>query len=250
MTPEDLIDCFDEVARAVRAAVTPIDPMARRARTKVAGQYALDLVADEAALAVLRKVPVRVVSEESGVHEHAGATITVVLDPVDGSTNCARGISYWAISICALDSDGPLAALVVNQPTGERTSAIRGRGAYRDGAALTASTTTSVEAAVVAVSGFPATKPAWKQFRALGCASLALCEVAAGGIDGYLDAAPHHAPWDYLGGYLACIEAGADVREANGDDLVTDDPKARRQVVAAGTSVLADALMPARRSPR
>ena len=230
MTPEDLIDCFDEVARAVRAAVTPIDPMARRARTKVAGQYALDLVADEAALAVLRKVPVRVVSEESGVHEHAGATITVVLDPVDGSTNCARGISYWAISI------------------GHTQFACN--RSYRDGAALTASTTTSVEAAVVAVSGFPATKPAWKQFRALGCASLALCEVAAGGIDGYLDAAPHHAPWDYLGGYLACIEAGADVREANGDDLVTDDPKARRQVVAAGTSVLADALMPARRSPR
>ena len=30
-----------------------------------------------------------------------------------------------------------------------------------------------------------------------------------GRLDGYLDSGPYHAPWDYLGGYLACIEAGA-----------------------------------------
>jgi len=105
------------------------------------------------------------------------------------------------------------------------------------------SNVTRVQDAVVALGGFPATKLAWKQFRALGCASLALCDVAAGGIDGYLDGGPYHAPWDYLGGYLACVEAGAIVREANGDELVTDDPKARRQVVAAATTSLADALM-------
>ncbi|MDQ1510744.1 MAG: monophosphatase [Actinomycetota bacterium] len=245
MTPEGLLDSFVDVAAAVRAALTPIDAVTRRERTNVRGQYALDLVADDAALTVLRKLPVRVVSEESGVHEHAGATITVVLDPVDGSTNCSRGISYWAISLCALDGDGPLAALVVNQATGERTTAIRDGGAHRDGVELRASNVTRVDDAVVALGGFPATKLAWKQFRALGCASLALCDVAAGGIDGYLDGGPYHAPWDYLGGYLACIEAGAVVRAANGDVLVTDDPKARRQVVAAATASLADALMEA-----
>ena len=71
------------------------------------------------------------------MHERAGATVTVVLDPVDGSTNCSRGISYWAISICALDADGALAALVVNQATRRaHDGAVRGRGAYRDGVAL------------------------------------------------------------------------------------------------------------------
>ena len=242
MTPEALLDCFDDVARAVRDAVAPIDASTRRARTDVAGQYALDLIADDAALSVLRKLPVRVVSEESGVHEHAGATITVMLDPVDGSTNCSRGISYWAISICALDADGPLAALVVNQATGQRTTAIRGAGAHRDGVALRASNVARVEDAVVALSGFPPVRLPWKQFRALGCASLVLCDVAAGGIDGYFDAGPYHAPWDYLGGYLACTEAGAVVHDANGDELVTDDPNARRQLVAAATAALADAL--------
>jgi fructose-1,6-bisphosphatase/inositol monophosphatase family enzyme len=244
MTPESLLDCFDEAAGAVRAALSPLDPITRRERTKVAGQYALDIVADRAALDVLAKLPVRVVSEESGVHERSGAAITVVLDPVDGSTNCSRGISYWAISICALDADGPLAALVVNQATGARTTAIRGAGARRDGIALQASGVTRLEDAVIAFGGYPVAKLAWKQFRALGCASLALCDVATGGVDGYLDSGPYHAPWDYLGGYLACIEAGAVVRDVNGDELVTDDPKARRQVVAAGTVALADALMP------
>ena len=50
MTPEALIDCFDEVAVAVRKAVTPIDVATRRARTKVAGQYALDVIAEHGSL--------------------------------------------------------------------------------------------------------------------------------------------------------------------------------------------------------
>jgi fructose-1,6-bisphosphatase/inositol monophosphatase family enzyme len=246
MQPQELIDCFDEVAVAVREALVPVDAATRRARTDVPGQYALDLIADAAALEILGKVPVRVVSEESGVHERDGASITVVLDPIDGSTNCSRGLSYWAISICALDADGPLAALVVNQATGERNVAIRGEGAYRDGVRMHASKTTKVEQSVIALSGYMIEPLPWKQFRALGCAALMLCDVAAGGLDGLTDSEPNLAPWDYLGGYLACLEAGAVVCDANGDDLVTDDPQARRQVMAAATPELLDALMPKR----
>ena len=243
LTPETLLACFDEAAAAVRAAVTGIDPDARRARTAVAGQYALDLVGDEVALAVLKRLPVRIVSEESGVHDYAGASITVVLDPVDGSTNCARDISYWATSICALDGDGALAALVVNHASGTRTTAIRGAGTERDGRRVHASGVQRVEESVLALTGRPDRPLQPKQFRALGCAALTLCDVAAGGLDGSVDSGAHHAPWDYLGGYLACIEAGAVVRDANGENLVTADPAARRQVIAAGTKELADALM-------
>ena len=101
-----------------------------------------------------------------------------------------------------------------------------------------------IEDAVIALSGFPRRALPWKQFRSLGCASLMLCDVAAGGLDGLIDSAQNLAPWDYLGGYLACVEAGAVVREANGDELVTDDPTVRRQVMAASTPALLDALMP------
>jgi len=244
VSPDTLLACFDEAAAAVRAAVTRIDLDARRARTDVAGQYALDLAADEAALAVLEQLPVHVVSEESGVHDRAGASITVVLDPVDGSTNCARDISYWATSICALDGDGALAALVVNQASGTRTVAVRGAGTQRDGRRVHASAVRRVEDSVIALTGKPGRPLHAQQFRALGCAALTLCDVAAGGLDASVDSGAHHAPWDYLGGYLACIEAGAVVRDANGNVLLTADPAARRQLIAAGTRELADALMP------
>jgi hypothetical protein len=34
------------------------------------------------------------------------------------------------------------------------------------------------------------------------------------------------------------------VRDAHGEELVTDDVEARRQLIAAGTVAMADALMP------
>lgn len=241
MTPDALIELFIETAAAVHVAVHAIAPALRRDRTSRAGQYALDLVADEAACAVLEKAPVRIVSEESGVHER-DAAITVVLDPIDGSTNCARDIAYWATSICALDDNGPLASLVINHPAGQRNIAIRGRGASRDGNPMHASSTSDMSSAVIGLGGLPRTHLGWKQSRALGCCSLLLCEVAAGGLDGYLDPGAYHAPWDYLGGMLACTEAGATVRDATGAPLITTELEARRQIVAAGTSTLCDAI--------
>ena len=243
--PDALVELFDATAAAVHTAVRRIPLTERRARTDRAGQYALDLVADAAACAVLERAGVRIVSEESGVHECDGAAITVVVDPVDGSTNCSRNIPYWATSLCALDAGGALAALVVNQATGSRTVAIRNEGAYRDGERLHASPVRDVEGAMVHLAGAPRHVLPWKQYRALGCAALALCEVAAGSLDGNVDGGPWHAPWDYLGGYLACVEAGAVVYDAQGAPLVTDAVDARRQIVAAGTRELADALLQA-----
>jgi myo-inositol-1(or 4)-monophosphatase len=240
--PDALLELFVDVAAAVRRVVSTIPASERRARTDRAGQYALDLVADAEACRVLERAGVRIVSEESGVHERAGATITVVLDPVDGSTNCSRNIPYWATSICALDADGALAGLVVNQATGVCVTAVRGSGAFRDGDRLRASTTTRVEDSMIYLTGPPEHLLPWKQFRALGSAALGLCEIASGSLDGLFDAGGFHAPWDYLAGYLACTEAGAVVRDVQARDLVTDDIEARRQLVAAGTPELADAI--------
>jgi len=240
--PDALLELFTDAAAAARTAVHGIDAGALRDRTARPGQYALDLVADAAVCDVLEQAPVRIVSEESGVHERPGAVITVVVDPVDGSTNCARGIAYWATSLCALDEEGPLAALVVNQAAEIHTAAVRGKGATRDGVELRASTVNRIEETVMGLGGLPASSLGWKQSRVLGCCSLLLCEVAAGGLDAYLDPGPYHAPWDYLGGLLACTESGAVVRDARGEPLVTTETSARRQIVAAGTIELLDAL--------
>lgn len=242
MNPDALLDVFTAAARAVRDDVTALDADARRARTTRAGQYALDVAADAAACAPLRALGLRVVSEESGVSGDPAAAVTVVVDPVDGSTNAARGLPGWATSLCALDEAGPVVALVADQATGELWTAVRGGGAYRDGRAVRAAPTVRVEEAVVALSGLPARLLGWRQFRVLGSCALALAHVAGGGLDGYLDPGVVHAPWDYLGGLLLCREAGAVVHDLANRPLEVADPAARRQLVAAGTPELARAL--------
>jgi myo-inositol-1(or 4)-monophosphatase len=240
--PNELLELFGRAAEAQARALAPITPVERRRRTARPSQYAVDLLADAAVLEVLATAPVTVVSEESG-RSGPASDVTVVVDPIDGSTNCARGIPYWGISLCALVDSEMLCALVMNTTTGERTTAIRGKGAWRDGTRLTAAPTEQIEDAVVAVSGWPSPALRWKQMRALGSAALALCDVAAGGLDAYLDPPPgRHAPWDYLGGLLACVEAGAVVTDAQGRELVVHDPEARRQIVGAATPALHDSL--------
>jgi len=133
VTPDDLLELFLDTADAVAVAVAAIDRDVMRDRTDRPGQYALDLVADAAACDVLERAPVRIVSEESGVRGALDASVSVVLDPVDGSTNCARGIAYWATSIAAVVGDDVVCALVANHATGSRTTAVRGAGAFRDG---------------------------------------------------------------------------------------------------------------------
>ncbi len=215
MKPDELLALFDVASAAQRGALATLGPAERRARTDRPGQYQLDLVADAAVLPVLASAGVRVLSEESGWSGPADAPVTVVLDPVDGSTNCSRRLPYWAISLCAVDADGPLCALVQNGVTGGRYTAIRGAGAWLDGAPLAPSAATTVERSLVALSGWPPRTLPWRQFRALGSAALALCDVAAGHLDGYLDGlVDQHAPWDYLGGLLVCTEAGATVVDA------------------------------------
>jgi myo-inositol-1(or 4)-monophosphatase len=243
MTADELFAVFDDAAKAARTAVEPLTGAARRERTDRPGQYALDLVADAAVVPILHEAGLAVVSEESGRSGHEDAAITVVLDPVDGSTNCSRDIPYWSISLCAVDADGPLCALVTNQATGVCTTAARGAGAWRDGEKLAPSTVHRVEDAVIAFSGMPRQRLPWKQLRSLGSAALELCDVASGALDAYLSS--WLSPWDYLGGVLVCREAGVPVVDAHDSALVVTDPEVRRQLVAAATPELLDAVRPA-----
>ena len=237
-----LIEAFDAAGAAVNSSLRNVRGSGRRARTTKPGQYAIDLIADEAALGVLSKLPVAIMSEESGLSGDRSSPIIVVIDPVDGSSNAARDIPYWATSICAMDAGGLLAAVVVNQETGVHFRAVRGEGATRNGERIQSSNVERVEDSVIALSGLPGLVLPWKQFRVLGSAALALCDVACGSVDGFLDVASWHAPWDYLGGVLMCAEAGAITLDAKGRALDTADPMARRQVLAAGTQGLLESL--------
>ena len=191
------------------------------------GQYGFDLAADDAAVRVLRDAGLRVLSEESGLSEGEGPV--AVLDPVDGSTNASRGIRYFATSICVVDTDGPLAAVVHDHGSGERFEARRGGGARCDGVSLGPPATRPLAECVVGVNGWPPGRGGWAQFRTLGAAALELCAVAAGRLDGYIDfSVSGLGSWDYLGGLLVCTESGVEVHDAEGRSLMVLDHEARR----------------------
>lgn len=237
ISPDHLLSLFAEIADAVAGALGDLDDWGPAGT--VPGQHHSDLAADGVAVSALLAAGLGVCSEESGLHAPE-RRIVVVLDPLDGSTNAAQGIPWYATSFCAVDDAGALAALVVNLASGERYCAIRGAGAQRDGRTIGASTVRGLSDAVIGLSGYPERHLRWRQFRALGASALDLCAVADGRLDGFLDCGSH-GPWDYLGGMLVCREAGASVIDAAGRDLTTTDPLARRTLLAAGNeSLLAD----------
>jgi myo-inositol-1(or 4)-monophosphatase len=235
-SPETALQVLHDAASAVAKALTGLEDWGHSGRRP--DQYHSDVVADAAALEVIDRGGFGAVSEESGLH-HRERPIRVVVDPVDGSTNASRRLPWWATSLCALDADGPLAAVVVNQATGERFAATRGGGATCDGQPVRPTSCTSMGRAIVAFSGYPTHYLGWSQYRSLGAAALDLCAVASGRLDAFIDCARQSlAPWDYLGGLLICQEAGAEVTEATGRDLIVREGDERRTVVAAATPAL------------
>jgi fructose-1,6-bisphosphatase/inositol monophosphatase family enzyme len=241
----DILEVLHAACDAVRDALDGLDDWSL-AGTR-AGQYRSDLVADAAVLAVLHEAGLGVLSEESGRH-HPERPVTVVVDPVDGSTNADRGIPWYATSLCAVDGDGPLAAVVANQASGVRFEATRGGGASCEGVPLVPSTCGGVGEAIVGLSGYPPAHLGWRQFRALGAAALDLCAVAAGTLDAYIDCSDDaHGPWDYLGGAFICMEAGAAVVDLHGRDLVALDHGDRRTLLAANSAALLTEVSEVRR---
>jgi len=239
-----LLEVLNAAARAIRAALDELDDWGL-AGTRP-GQYHSDLRADEAAVGVLDAAGLGILSEESGLH-HEDREILVVVDPVDGSTNASHGVPWFATSLCALDAEGPRAALVVNQAVGERFEAVRNGGARCNGHPIAPSSCTHLAEALVGLAGWPARHLGWRQYRALGAAALDLCAVACGRLDAYIDCTTDsHGPWDYLGALLVCQEAGVDVVDLEARPLVVRDPGAKRTPIAAATATLLDEVIRAR----
>ncbi len=203
-------------------------------------QYVPDLVADEAVLGVLGAAGIRVLSEESGLGPGTGPV--AVVDPVDGSTNASLPLPWFATSLCVVDEEGPWVAVVHDHPGNRRYTAVRGRGATLDGAALAPPPAVDLSEAVVAVNGVPPTEAGWWQFRTMGSCALELCAVADGRFAGFVDFAGTLHVWDYLGALLVCGEVGVPVSDAHGRDLTVIDHQARRSPVAAPSALLPQLL--------
>ncbi len=221
-----------------------------------------DLAANDAALAVLTRfqLPVVVDSEECGRRE-IGSGIPrhrLVLDPVDGSDNWARGLPLSALSCAVLPIDAPLhpdwveAALV--GPLEEETPliALKGFGAWRGSDRLQTSKLRNIAEAMVSVElnhhspspGLARLMAAARGVRCYGCASRALSLVAAGATDAHVDVRGRLTAESYLAAARLVIEAGGWVVGLDGTALAAAESLTGRVgLIAAASRELCDEIV-------
>jgi myo-inositol-1(or 4)-monophosphatase len=146
-----------------------------------------------------------------------------VVDPIDGTVNYLYGLPWYAVSVAAVRDGVSLAGAVVEPASGRVWTAARGAGATLDGRALRVNEETDLSQSLVGTGfGYAAERrarqarlvagmlPRVRDVRRNGAASLDLCGVAAGWLDGYLE---HGLGWwDWAAAALIATEAGAVVR--------------------------------------
>jgi myo-inositol-1(or 4)-monophosphatase len=197
-----------------------------------------------------------ILGEEGGqTGDTDGAPVRWVIDPLDGTVNYLYGLHDWAVSIAAEVGGEIMAGAVFVPMRGEMFSAIRGHGAFlqagddswnplhcRPGVPLDQAligTGFGYLAARRKVQGevVAALLPRIRDIRRIGVASVDLCAIAAGRLDGFYERGLNY--WDWAAGALVAAESGAVVGGLNGA------PVSSSMTVAAGPGLfgpLADAL--------
>ncbi|MEM6533320.1 MAG: inositol monophosphatase family protein [Myxococcota bacterium] len=202
-----------------------------------------------------------ILAEESG-HGQEDGPYRWILDPLDGTTNFAHGIPHFAVLVALqrrTDSAWETVAATTYDPMrSECFTALRGRGAWLNGAAIRVSETSSLIRSSGA-TGFPydrwtgddnhaefcALNLLTRGVRRFGSAGLDLAWVACGRFDYYWERSLN--PWDLAGGALLVAEAGGVVTTIAGEAFDPDGGE-----LACGGSVhpaLIEALALARRAP-
>jgi fructose-1,6-bisphosphatase/inositol monophosphatase family enzyme len=185
--------------------------------------------------------------EEGQTGDTAGAPVRWVVDPLDGTVNYLYGLHDWAVSIAA-EVAGQITAGAVFVPVrGEMFSAFAGGGAWLEAgggepARLRCGPGVPLRQALVG-TGFgylPARRqvqgevvaallPRLRDIRRIGVASVDLCAVATGRLDGFYERGLNY--WDWAAGALVAAEAGATVGGLGGA------PVSSSMAVAAGPAL-------------
>lgn len=154
-----------------------------------------------------------------------------ILDPVDGTTNLIHGFRHSAVSLALAEGGQIRLGVVYNPYSGECFTARRGLGAFCNGSPIRVSGTDRLGDSLLSVGTVPGCREladtAFRQMRDLydacqdirrtGCASLDLCWVACGRLEGYVELSLQ--PWDYAAGLLLVEEAGGRVTAPDGSPL-------------------------------
>ena len=208
--------------------------------------------------------PVRILTEERGeVQTRSGpARWTLIVDPVDGSENFARGNENSSVSLALLPgadvprADTVMAALVGVIFTGTVFEAEKGAGAWRNGQAIRPSTITDLSDAIITidfnyrgdsrVARLHRLLASIRDARRFGSAAFEFAAVASGGADAYVDARDSLSPENYMAAVLIVAEAGGVISDRFGRPLAPIHSMTQGQsIVAAGTRPLHSAILEA-----
>lgn len=168
-----------------------------------------------------------VVGEERGGRLPEEGRVWLV-DPLDGTTNFVHGFPWISVSVALWIDNAPAVGVVVDVTTGDEYTAVAGGGARANGSPIAVSSQEDLGRALI-VTGFPygrreRIKICDTRFRRvlgtaqgvrrLGSASLDMCMVARGRMDGYWE--EDLPPWDMGAGVLVVTEAGGWVSDRSG----------------------------------
>lgn len=151
--------------------------------------------------------------------EHLDHAPCWIVDPIDGTVNFAHGHSQSAVSIAFAERGEIRCGVVFNPFTDEMFWAQSGGGAWLNDRTIRVAEVSDLRRAIIA-TGFPYQKSALEPLlvrlgtvlkqcadvRRLGAASLDICWVAMGRLDGYYE---NLSVWDFAAAQLIAREAGA-----------------------------------------
>ena len=170
------------------------------------------------------------ITEESG--EIKGDENTIIIDPIDGTSNFIHGIPFVSIVIAKMINNEITDGVVYNPILNEFYWASLGKGSWCNNKRLRVSKRINLTDCLIG-TGIPFSSRVYEKFyteldnvsknsagvRRLGSAALDLAYVAAGKIDGFWERDLNL--WDICSGVLLVKEAGGKISEPNGDKWTT-----------------------------
>lgn len=164
-----------------------------------------------------------ILAEESGAVGDNESDYVWVIDPIDGTTNYAHNFPHFSVSIGLLHKGEPYLGVIFDAFKKEMFWAVKNMGAYLNDTPIRVSSIGTVKKSLLA-TGFPCSDEDlveenliyFQKFlhesqavRRPGSASLDLCYVACGRLDGFWEM--NLAPWDVAAGVCIVREAGGRV---------------------------------------
>ena len=258
-----MMNILDEIAERIRNAIRLIPDPDARGKEICMGMDGtpttqIDKIAENTVLSYLQEnnIELNVLSEEIGFVDN-GYKDTLVLDPIDGTTNSVIGVPLYTVSMAIgkRSLKDVHTAFIKNLVTGDTYTAEKGKGAYLNGKRIRTKKRSDPNKMLMMIymgngshpDSFALAKRV-KSSRAYGCASIEMVLVATGAADGFLMNAENNRRSirviDIAASYLILKEAGGDIFHLDGTEFdMPFDLDHRANFLAVGNKDVYDIVM-------